>query len=116
CVLSAVYVAALVAIISMPDLVARRQGWVGSLRPRVAVAAPARRAVATMTPVLGAGVAAGGRCPALGRVRGWGVRWALPGARTVPDDFAARHQRPGAGCPRDCCLARRRDAFGVAGS
>jgi MFS family permease len=64
--LIAVYVAALVAIISMPDLVARRQGWVGSLRPRVAVAAPARRAFATMTPVLVAVWAVAGLYLALG--------------------------------------------------
>ena len=64
--LIAVYVAALVAIISMPDLVARRQGWVGSLRPRVAVAAPARRAFATLTPVLVAVWAVAGLYLALG--------------------------------------------------
>src|SRR6185295_12489353 len=100
--LIAVYVAALVAIISMPDLVARRQGWVGSLRPRVAVAAPARRAFATLTPVLVAVWAVAGLYLALGpaltisllgtkdRVLGALVIAALLGAGTLSASLVRR--------------------------
>jgi len=65
-VLIGAYVVALGAVLTMPDLVARRPGWLRSLRPHVAVATQARGAFATLTPALVAAWAVAGLYLALG--------------------------------------------------
>ncbi|MDQ3881380.1 MAG: MFS transporter, partial [Chloroflexota bacterium] len=64
--LVATYVAALLAILVVPDVVRRRPGWLASMRPDVGVPRPARRAFVAATPSLIATWALGGLYLSLG--------------------------------------------------
>jgi MFS family permease len=64
--LSAVYAVALVAMVVLPDPVARTPGWLGSMRPRIGVPAPVRSLFAASAPSLIATWAVGGLYLSLG--------------------------------------------------
>ena len=64
--LSIVYLVGLAVVAAAPDPVPRRPGWLGSLRPRIGVVAPARAAFAASMPTLIATWAIGGLYLSLG--------------------------------------------------